>query len=108
MFEPMTLMQQYLPVHISHGVSTNSSQMTRALCNKITAIKVKIYIILFYFSRVVDNPIDEQENSTAASTVTLWAKNAFDNEATPYFALIICLWGKLQHKEKLLAWSKCM
>ena len=46
------------------------------------------------FSRVVDNPVDEQENSTAVSTVTLWAKNAFDNDATPFFALIICLWGK--------------
>lgn len=45
---------------------------------------------------VADFPIDEQENSTAVSTVTLWAKNAFDNDATPFFALIICLWGKLQ------------
>lgn len=37
----------------------------------------------------------EEENSTAVSTVTIWAKNAFDNDATPFFALIICLWGKL-------------
>ena len=43
----------------------------------------------------------EEDNSTAVSTVTLWAKNAFDNDATPFFALIICLWGKLQHKPQL-------
>jgi len=44
---------------------------------------------------VVDNPVDEQENTTAVATVTLWAKNAFDNNATPFFALIICLWGTI-------------
>lgn len=54
------------------------------------------------FSRVVDNPVNEQENTTAVATVTLWAKNAFDNDATPFFALIICLWGKLWHKQNCL------
>ncbi|KAJ7377101.1 hypothetical protein OS493_030695 [Desmophyllum pertusum] len=44
---------------------------------------------------VIDYPLDEQENSTTVSTVMIWAKNAFDNNATPYFALIICLWGTI-------------
>lgn len=41
-----------------------------------------------------DNPLGEKdENTTSTSTLTAWAKNAFDNDATPFFALIICLWG---------------
>ena len=28
------------------------------------------------------------------SKVLIWLSYAFDNDATPFFALIICLWGK--------------
>ena len=28
-------------------------------------------------------------------TVQGWMRGSFDNNATPFFALIICLWGKL-------------
>lgn len=43
---------------------------------------------------IKDNPLSE-ESTLASSTITLWAKNSFDNEATPFFALIICLWGTI-------------
>ena len=49
-------------------------------------------LVLYFCFSIIDNPLDSQ-NSTA-STISLWAKNAFDNDATPYFALVICLWGK--------------
>lgn len=66
---------------------------------KIPAVKFEFYLSIVYFSRVVDYPMDEQGNATAVSTITLWAKNAFDNDATPFFALAICLWGKLRTKK---------
>lgn len=45
---------------------------------------------------IQDYPLDEKsENATSVSTITIWAKNAFDNDATPFFALIICLWGTI-------------
>ena len=35
-----------------------------------------------------DYPLDANE-------LKVWAGRVFDNAATPYFALIICLWGKM-------------
>ncbi|XP_074619855.1 anoctamin-7-like [Acropora palmata] len=43
---------------------------------------------------IKDNPLNEERSSTSSS-ITLWAKNSFDNEVTPFFALIICLWGTI-------------
>ena len=32
---------------------------------------------------------------SVGDTVQGWLRDSFDNDATPFFALIICLWGKL-------------
>lgn len=60
-----------------------------------------MFLYLFFY-RIRDNPLGEKdENTTSTSTLTAWAKNAFDNDATPFFALIICLWGKF-HFENII------
>ena len=34
------------------------------------------------------------KEKVSVEAVTGWVTKAFDNNATPYFAVIICLWGK--------------
>ena len=33
------------------------------------------------------------KDEISVSVVTKWVTKAFDNNATPYFAVVICLWG---------------
>lgn len=56
-------------------------------------IKVYINFMSIFFFRIEE---DKSRNSSLSvgETVQGWMRDAFDNNATPFFALIICLWGK--------------
>ncbi|EDO41719.1 predicted protein, partial [Nematostella vectensis] len=74
-----------------------SSRPDCMLSLSLTCILHNLPHSLTFFSTlqcVNESPL-RTPNATASTIINKWAKKAFDNNATPYFALIICLWGTI-------------
>ena len=56
-------------------------------------VKRVTYHCLYEFYRIEESKIGN-DTLSVGETVQGWLRDSFDNDATPFFALIVCLWGE--------------
>ncbi|CAB4034583.1 Hypothetical predicted protein, partial [Paramuricea clavata] len=56
---------------------------------------IGLTVALWGFTNAIEESKNGNDTLSVGETVQGWLRDSFDNDATPFFALIICLWGTI-------------
>ncbi|XP_063415358.1 anoctamin-4-like isoform X1 [Mytilus trossulus] len=93
-FQPLTKIRNYFGEKIAFYFAWSGLLTTSLWVPMLLGLAIFIYGIVNSASSSTDSGSTSNNESTVTEILTV-IKEACDNEATPYYAMIICVWGTL-------------
>lgn len=94
-FQPLTKIRNYFGEKIAFYFAWSGTLITTLWVPMILGLAIFIFGIVKSASESLENEVNGNDTASGVTNILTVIKLACDNDATPYYALIICVWGTL-------------